>query len=70
MLTNTIFDFLIYKGYVMRTVEQQHIPGHPLVGTGFKFEMGLKDMSLMKRRGGGGWVSYDIRIVTARQVPR
>jgi 3-hydroxyisobutyrate dehydrogenase-like beta-hydroxyacid dehydrogenase len=46
MLTSTIFDCLIYKGYGMRTAHRQHIPGQPLVGPGFQLDLGLKDISL------------------------
>jgi 3-hydroxyisobutyrate dehydrogenase-like beta-hydroxyacid dehydrogenase len=48
MLTSTIFDCLIYKGYGMRTAHRQHIPGQPLVGPGFQLDLGLKDMALTK----------------------
>jgi 3-hydroxyisobutyrate dehydrogenase-like beta-hydroxyacid dehydrogenase len=46
MLTSTIFDCLIYKGYGMRTAHRQHIPGQPLVGPEFQLDLGLKDISL------------------------
>lgn len=48
MLTSTIFDCLIYKGYGMRTAHRQHIPGQPMVGPGFQLDLGLKDISLTK----------------------
>ena len=48
MLTSTIFDCLIYKGYGMRTAHQQHIPGQPLVGPGFGLALGLKDITLTR----------------------
>ena len=48
MLTSTIFDCLIYKGYGMRTAHRQHIPGQPMVGQGFQLSLGLKDISLTK----------------------
>ena len=48
MLTSTIFDCLIYKGYGMRTAHQQHVPGQPLVGPGFGLALGLKDISLTR----------------------
>lgn len=48
MLTSTIFDCLIYRGYGMRTAHQQHVPGQPLVGPGFGLELGLKDMTLTR----------------------
>lgn len=37
MLTSTIFDCLIYKGYGMRTAHRQHIPNQPMVGPGFNW---------------------------------
>eukprot|EP00300_Choanocystis_sp_HF-7_P031035 c40100_g1_i1.p1 GENE.c40100_g1_i1~~c40100_g1_i1.p1 ORF type:complete len:344 (+),score=70.50 c40100_g1_i1:36-1034(+) len=46
MLTSTIFDCLIYRGYGMRTAHRQHIPGQPLVGPGFQLDLGLKDVTL------------------------
>jgi 3-hydroxyisobutyrate dehydrogenase-like beta-hydroxyacid dehydrogenase len=48
MLTSTIFDCLIYKGYGMRTAHRQHIPGQPLVGPGFGLALGLKDVRLAR----------------------
>jgi 3-hydroxyisobutyrate dehydrogenase-like beta-hydroxyacid dehydrogenase len=48
MLTSTIFDCLIYKGYGMRTAHRQHIPGQPLVGPGFGLALGLKDITLAR----------------------
>jgi len=48
MLTSTIFDCLIYKGYGMRTAHRQHIPGQPLVGPGFQLDLGLKDVTLAR----------------------
>ena len=42
MLTSTIFDCLIYKGYGQRVAERDHRPG------GFALELGLKDVSLVK----------------------
>ena len=41
MLTSTIFDCLIYKGYGQRVSERDHQPG------GFALELGLKDVSLI-----------------------
>mmetsp|Transcript_4767 Transcript_4767/g.9558 ORF Transcript_4767/g.9558 Transcript_4767/m.9558 type:complete len:338 (-) Transcript_4767:51-1064(-) len=41
MLTSTIFDCLIYKGYGQRVSERDHKPG------GFALELGLKDVSLV-----------------------
>jgi 3-hydroxyisobutyrate dehydrogenase-like beta-hydroxyacid dehydrogenase len=46
MLSSTIFDCLIYKGYGMRTAHRQHIPGQELVGPGFQLDLGLKDVTL------------------------
>jgi 3-hydroxyisobutyrate dehydrogenase-like beta-hydroxyacid dehydrogenase len=46
MLTSTIFDCLIYKGYGMRTAKREHMPGQPLVGPGFQLSLGLKDVTL------------------------
>ena len=46
MLSSTIFDCLIYKGYGMRTAHRQHTPGQPLVGPGFQLSLGLKDICL------------------------
>eukprot|EP00298_Acanthocystis_sp_HF-20_P028514 c7267_g1_i1.p1 GENE.c7267_g1_i1~~c7267_g1_i1.p1 ORF type:complete len:312 (-),score=144.38 c7267_g1_i1:13-948(-) len=46
MLSSTIFDCLIYKGYGMRTAHREHIPGQPLVGPGFQLSLGLKDITL------------------------
>lgn len=48
MLTSTIFDCLIYKGYGMRTAHRQHIPGQPLVGPGFQLDLGFKDVALAR----------------------
>lgn len=48
MLTSTIFDCLIYKGYSMRTAAQQHLPGQPLVGPGFGLALGYKDVTLTR----------------------
>ena len=41
MLTSTIFDCLIYKGYGQRVSERDHRPG------GFALDLGLKDISLV-----------------------
>ena len=41
MLTSTIFDCLIYKGYGQRVSERDHRPG------GFALSLGLKDVSLV-----------------------
>mmetsp|Transcript_12492 Transcript_12492/g.24823 ORF Transcript_12492/g.24823 Transcript_12492/m.24823 type:complete len:338 (+) Transcript_12492:66-1079(+) len=41
MLTSTIFDCLIYKGYGQRVSERDHQPG------GFALELGLKDVGLV-----------------------
>ena len=48
MLTSTIFDCLIYKGYGMRTAHQQHVPGQPLVGPGFQLQLGYKEVTLAR----------------------
>lgn len=48
MLTSTIFDCLIYKGYGMRVAHRQHVPGQPMVGPGFRLDLGLKDVTLAK----------------------
>ena len=48
MLTSTIFDCLIYRGYGMRTAHRQHIVGQPLVGPGFALNLGYKDVSLAR----------------------
>jgi len=42
MLSSTIFDCLIYKGYGQRVSERDHKPG------GFALELGLKDVALVK----------------------
>lgn len=42
MLTSTIFDCLIYKGYGQRVAERDHLPG------GFALELGLKDVNLVR----------------------
>ena len=41
MLTTTIFDCLIYKGYGDRVANRKHQPG------GFALELGLKDVTLV-----------------------
>jgi len=41
MLTSTIFDCIIYKGYGQRVSERDHRPG------GFALELGLKDVKLV-----------------------
>ena len=41
MLTSTIFDCLIYKGYGQRVAMRDHKPG------GFALELGLKDVTLV-----------------------
>ena len=46
MLSSTIFDCLIYKGYGDRIAQRSHVPGEPLVGPGFQLELGLKDVRL------------------------
>lgn len=48
MLTSTIFDCLIYKGYGMRTAHRQHVPNQPMVGPGFQLSLGLKDVALTR----------------------
>lgn len=41
LLSSTIFDCLIYKGYGQRVSQRDHRPG------GFSLELGLKDMTLV-----------------------
>jgi 3-hydroxyisobutyrate dehydrogenase-like beta-hydroxyacid dehydrogenase len=43
MLSSSIFDCLIYKGYGQRVSERDHRPG------GFSLELGLKDCTLVKQ---------------------
>jgi 3-hydroxyisobutyrate dehydrogenase-like beta-hydroxyacid dehydrogenase len=43
LLSGTIFDCLIYKGYGQRVSERDHRPG------GFSLELGLKDVSLVSQ---------------------
>jgi 3-hydroxyisobutyrate dehydrogenase-like beta-hydroxyacid dehydrogenase len=43
LLSGTIFDCLIYKGYGQRVSERDHRPG------GFSLELGLKDVSLVNQ---------------------
>lgn len=43
LLSSTIFDCLIYKGYGQRVSERDHKPG------GFSLSLGLKDVSLVRR---------------------
>lgn len=43
LLSSTIFDCLIYKGYGQRVSERDHRPG------GFSLELGLKDVSLVSQ---------------------
>lgn len=43
LLSSTIFDCLIYKGYGQRVSERDHRPG------GFSLELGLKDVSLVNQ---------------------
>jgi len=47
MLSSTIFDCLIYKGYGMRVAKRQHTPGEELVGPGFQLDLGGKDIDLV-----------------------
>ena len=43
LLSGTIFDCLIYKGYGQRVSERDHRPG------GFSLDLGLKDVSLVNQ---------------------
>ena len=43
LLSSTIFDCLIYKGYGQRVSERDHRPG------GFSLSLGLKDVSLVRK---------------------
>jgi 3-hydroxyisobutyrate dehydrogenase-like beta-hydroxyacid dehydrogenase len=43
LLSSTIFDCLIYKGYGDRVANRDHRPG------GFSLDLGLKDMSLVSK---------------------
>lgn len=43
LLSSTIFDCLIYKGYGNRVSQRDHRPG------GFSLELGLKDVTLVQQ---------------------
>ena len=43
LLSSTIFDCLIYKGYGQRVSERDHKPG------GFSLTLGYKDVSLVRK---------------------
>ena len=42
MLTTTIFDCLIYRGYGDRVAQRSHVPGDPLVGPAFSSSWGSR----------------------------
>jgi 3-hydroxyisobutyrate dehydrogenase-like beta-hydroxyacid dehydrogenase len=48
MLSSTIFDCLIYRGYGRRVAHRQHVPGQELVGPGFGLALGCKDVRLAR----------------------
>ena len=50
LLSGTIFDCLIYKGYGQRVSERDHKPG------GFSLELGLKDVTLVQQTAKEGGV--------------